>query len=378
MNTALIKNIKASFDIAPIMVFSPGRLNIIGEHTDYNNGFVLPAAIDKGIVCGIQKSNNNYCTITALDLKETFTLHLDRVAAITNGSWRNYIIGVVAEIQKKNKTLESFDLVFGGDIPEGAGLSSSAALENSVVFSLNELFNLQLSKEEMIHISQKAEHNYVGVHCGIMDQYASMYGKANQVILLDCENLNARYYDIDFQEYEILLINSNIKHSLAESAYNQRRETCEKVADALKVTSLRKANEEQLDTIKSTISQDSYEKALYVIQENNRVLEAANAIENNDLETLGTLLFESHKGLESLYDVSCKELDFLVKEAKLSEDVIGARMMGGGFGGCTINIIRKGKAKSFVETVLKSYNELFSKKLSWYHVSLSNGTHLIS
>lgn len=378
MDTQLIKNIRDSFNTKPILVFAPGRLNIIGEHTDYNDGFVLPAAIDKGIVCGIQKSNNNHCTITALDLNETYSFNLENVTAIAGGGWRNYIIGVVAEIQKKNKTIENFDLVFGGDIPEGAGLSSSAALENSAVYGLNELFKLQLSKEEMIHISQKAEHVYVGVNCGIMDQYASMYGKTNQVILLDCENLNARYYNIDFQEYELLLINSNVKHSLAESAYNQRRETCEKVSDILGISSLRKANEKQLNTIKSDITQDEYEKALYVIQENNRVLEAVNAIQNNDLKALGTLLFESHNGLQLLYDVSCEELDFFVHEAKHSQYVIGARMMGGGFGGCTINIIKKGTAETFVKALSKTYRESFSKELSWYHVSLSNGTHLIN
>jgi len=379
-NTELITYVKSSFETnyktKPVMVFSPGRINIIGEHTDYNDGFVLPAAIDMGIVTAIQKSNSSFSVITALNKNETHHFSLDKIESIPNGGWRNYVLGVIAEIQNKGRKLDNFNIVFGGNIPGGAGLSSSAALENSVVFGLNELFNLGLSKKDMIFISQKAEHNYVGVKCGIMDQYASMFGQKDTAILLDCQSLNASIVNIDLGDYEILLINTNVKHNLSESAYNNRRSVCEKVASILGINALRDATEKDLYGIKIQISEADYQKALYVIQENKRVLQASEAIKVQDLKMLGKLLYKSHNGLKEQYQVSCDELDFLVEQTKNTPEILGARMMGGGFGGCTINLIKK-DSKNVLDKLISSYQSKFNIQPSVYYVKISDGTKIL-
>ena len=361
----------------PLMVFSPGRLNIIGEHTDYNDGFVFPAAIDKGIYAAFGPSDSELCQVTALDMKESYEFTLDKVAPVENGDWRNYILGVVYGILDAGRNLAPFHLVFGGDIPEGAGLSSSAALENSVVFGLNELFKLGLSKEEMILISQKAEHNFVGVKCGIMDQFASMFGQKNKALLLDCRTISAKPYDIDLQEYQILLINTNVKHSLSDSAYNNRRAVCEKVASLLHAKALRDVNAKDLSSISEQVTAEQYQMALYVIQENERAQKAGIAMQENNISALGQLMYGSHHGLQHQYKVSCDELDFLVDLAKLNPNIAGSRMMGGGFGGCTINIIKKDAVKNYAEKTVAAYLEKFKNNCSVYEVSLSQGTHLI-
>ncbi|WP_372768441.1 galactokinase [Lutibacter sp.] len=380
-HTTLINQIKSSFlkifNKEPILIFSPGRINIIGEHTDYNDGFVFPAAINKGIITAIQKSISEFCTVVAADFNETFEFSLNNIQSIPNGGWKNYLLGVIAEIQKKGIKLEAFNIVFGGDIPVGSGLSSSAALENSIVFGLNELFRLGLTKKEMILISQKAEHNYVGVRCGIMDQYASMFGKKNNALFLDCRSVEANEINIDLKEYQLVLINTNVKHSLSESAYNDRRSVCEKVATMLNISALRDATEEDLLNIKTKISEEDYQKALYVIQENKRVQKATETLKFNDISALGKLLYESHNGLQNQYKVSCPELDFLVDKAKENSNIAGARMMGGGFGGCTINIIAKSATELFIKEISDAYQEKFNKECSVYFVEISEGTHLI-
>ena len=382
MNLHLIDHVKSNFKhkykTNPILVFAPGRINLIGDHTDYNDGYVFPAAIDKGIVAAINKSNAEHSSIIALDVNEQLNFTLENTQSISSSDWKNYVIGVVAEIQKVGKQIGNFNLVFGGDIPVGAGLSSSAALENSVVFGLNELFQLGLSKKDMIFISQKAEHNFASVKCGIMDQYASMFGKKDTAILLDCQSLIASIVEIDLREYEILLINTNVKHNLAESEYNERRSTCELVASLLNLKSLRDASEKDLFSIKHQISVDYYQKILYVIQENQRVTQAFDAIKNNDLELFGKLLYASHKGLQHQYKVSCDELDYLVNKAKNTQYVLGARMMGGGFGGCTINFIKKDAVSAYSDSIKKSYQKHFNKECSIYNITLSQGTHLIN
>ena len=382
MSKSLIKNIvnhyKSRFKDNLVLVKSPGRINLIGEHTDYNEGYVLPAAIDKSIVAAIGKSGNNVCSIFALDNNESYEFELKNIQPVENGGWRNYVIGVVAEIQKKGLKLEPFNVVFGGDIPQGAGLSSSAALENSIVFGLNELFDLKITKLEMIHISQKAEHNYAGVKCGIMDQYATMFGIKNCALFLDCKTLEATPINIDFKDYQLVLINTNVKHILVDAAYNERREVCEKVARLLNLNSLRKANESDLIRIKGKISESDYQKTLYVIQENNRVLKAVKFIKNNNIKALGNLLFKTHNGLQDQYEVSCKELDFLVDQAKSNQEVLGARMVGGGFGGCTINIVKSNGVKTFAEHMSNAYKHKFGADCSVYFVELSQGTHSLA
>lgn len=381
MNLALVEDVKSSFistfETEPLLVFSPGRINLIGEHTDYNDGFVFPAAVDKGIVAAIGKSNSRYCTATALDLDSTFEFELDKIQPSKDGSWKNYVLGVVAEIQNKNSEIGNFNIVFKGNIPAGAGMSSSAALENSVVFGLNELFNLGLSKHDMILISQKAEHNYVGVKCGIMDQYASMFGIENNALHLDCRTVESKPFEINFKDHQLMLINTNVKHSLSDSAYNDRRSACEHISELLGVKALRDATEADLEKVIKKVTPANYQKALYVIQENERTIKAAKAIENNELENLGDLMYQSHHGLSKQYKVSCDELDFLVDQAKKNKHVLGARMMGGGFGGCTINLIAKTEAKNFAEVASKAYKAKFNNDCSVYFVKLSNGTHLV-
>ncbi|WNH12713.1 galactokinase [Thalassobellus suaedae] len=278
---------------------------------------------------------------------------------------------------KKGITVDNFNITFSGNIPAGSGMSSSAALENAVVFGLNKLFDLGLTKTEMIIISQKAEHNYVGVNCGIMDQYASMFGIKNHALLLDCRTIKATPFEINFEKHELMLINTNVKHSLSDSAYNDRRSVCEKVSSMLNIKALRDATEADLEKVKDTISNEDFQKALFVIEENKRAENASKAMTDGDLKTLGALIYSSHDGLQNQYKVSCDELDFLVQQAKENQDILGARMMGGGFGGCTINLIAKTAVDQFKTSVSKAYKAKFDKDCSIYSVELSDGTHLI-
>lgn len=368
-----------TFHKEPILIFSPGRINIIGEHTDYNEGFVFPAAIDLGVAIAIQKSNNKQSRVFAYDKDEHLTYDSQKpIKPIENGGWKNYVLGVFIELQDKNINISSFDLIFGGNIPGGAGLSSSAAIENGIIYAVNHLYNLHLSKKEMILISQKAEQNSVGVNCGIMDQYASMFGEEQCALLLDCSTVVSKKIHISLSGYELLLINSNVKHNLAEDSYNDRRRSCEKIARALNVKSLRYATKQSLQEIESIVSPENYEKAIYVIEENERVLNAEKAIENNDFYALGMLLYESHEGLKNLYKVSCDELDFLVDATKNNPNVLGARMIGGGFGGCTLNLIKTGKVEEFLVEVLEKFKNKFGKPCTPISVKISQGTSVVN
>ena len=368
-----------TFHKEPILIFSPGRINIIGEHTDYNEGFVFPAAIDLGVAIAIQKSNNKQSRVFAYDKDEHLTYDSQKpIKPIENGGWKNYVLGVFIELQDKNINISSFDLIFGGNIPGGAGLSSSAAIENGIIYAVNHLYNLHLSKKEMILISQKAEQNSVGVNCGIMDQYASMFGEEQCALLLDCSTVVSKKIHISLSGYELLLINSNVKHNLAEDSYNDRRRSCEKIASALNVKSLRYATKKSLQEIESIVSPENYEKAIYVIEENERVLNAEKAIENNDFYALGMLLYESHEGLKNLYKVSCDEIDFLVDATKNNPNVLGARMIGGGFGGCTLNLIKTGKVEEFLVEVLEKFKNKFGKPCTPISVKISQGTSVVN
>ncbi|WP_158973673.1 galactokinase [Cellulophaga sp. L1A9] len=382
MNKKLIKEVKKSFKkqfkTKPLIVFSPGRINLIGEHTDYNEGFVFPAAINKGIALAIGRSDAKVSNTYALNKEELYEFKVENIEPLKDGGWRNYVLGVVSELQKIDKHVGDFNSVFAGDIPGGAGMSSSAALENSFVFGLNTLFDLGLSKNEMILVSQKAEHNFAGVKCGIMDQYASMFGKKNSALLLDCRTIKSKAYKIDFKEYKLMLINTNVKHDLSESAYNDRRAVCEKISRLLHIDALRDASKEDLDQIKVDITKEEYQKALYVLNENNRVKQFAEAIIKDDIQMLGNLLYQSHDGLSRNYKVSCVELDFLVERAKQNPNVLGSRMMGGGFGGCTISLVKKEAYKSFKRDISKKFKEEFNKKCSVYSVKLSKGTQVVN
>lgn len=364
------------------LLFSPGRINLIGEHTDYNEGFVMPGAIDKGIYMAFARNHQNVIRMYSLDLREEAVISLDEIQPIST-PWANYILGVVHELQKIKSNILGFDLVFGGDIPIGAGLSSSAALESGVGLALNRLFNLSLQKLQIIQAGQRAEHSFVGVRCGIMDQFASVMGKEGHLIQLDCRSLDHKYNPWAIEGYQILLCNSKVKHSLAESQYNQRRLECETGVKALQkkypdVKSLRDVNLYMLNEVKEHLSDEIYKRCSYVIEENNRVLEASSALTEGNVQHLGSLLFESHQGLSEKYEVSCEELDFMVSLAHNNEAVSGARMMGGGFGGCTINLVKESKVNNVKKQFEQAYFEEFKIKLECYEVNLQNGTHLIS
>lgn len=384
--TKLTDKIKSLFidkhNTSPLLIQSPGRINLIGEHTDYNDGFVLPAAIDRYISCAIGKNGHaDRCSVYAADFRETCEFSLTDVKPQEKGSWKNYVLGVVAEIQKTGRELSGFDIVFGGNIPNGAGLSSSAALENSIAFGLNQLFDLGISRRDMTLISQQAEHHFAGVKCGIMDQFASMLGQKDHALFLDCRTLDYTPVRVDFANHELLLINTNVKHSLADSAYNDRRIACETGVELLQtkfphIKALRDATEDDLLGVKPLMDTEVYTRCLYIIQENNRVQQAVTAMGDDDISKLGSLLFASHKGLQHQYEVSCPELDYLVEKAKQNSDITGSRMMGGGFGGCTINIVKKGTADRFVQDIEQEYTRKFDKKISTYNVALTDGTGL--
>ena len=368
---------KVLFNEAPELFFAPGRINIIGEHTDYNDGFVMPAAIDKGIGVAITKSDQKITKVFALDVGQSHDIDINNVRPIENGGWRNYVLGVIGELQESGYHVGNFNLLFSGNIPEGAGMSSSAALENSIALALNNLFDLKLSKKHLIRIAQKAEHNYARVNCGIMDQYASMFGEKHSALLLDCRSMDSQAYQIDFKQYKLLLINTNVKHHLAESAYNNRRAVCEKVSKSLGVKALRDAKVDQLKSIENQLSAGDFQKALYIIEENQRVLDFFESAKVGNIDKCGALLFASHQGLSQQYQVSCEELDFLVDYAVSYDGVIGARMMGGGFGGCTINLVHEDKLKAYIKEVSAAYEERFDRSCSIYKVRLSEGARQI-
>lgn len=366
-----------------VKVFSPGRINIIGEHTDYNGGFVLPAAINKGISAKIKLNGHaSRCTFHALDLNEKAEFDWAIDAPAQKG-WQNYLIGVIEELRKGGAHLRGVDISFSGNVPIGSGMSSSAALECSIAYGLNELFNLGFSKISLVKIAQKAEHNYVGTMCGIMDQFASMMGEADRVMLLDCRSLEYKYLPLELGDYEILIYNTNVSHSLSDSNYNTRREECEKGVSVLqkhfqKVELLRDVTLEMLQTVKNELSKTVYQRCHYVISENNRVLAAAEALQAGNLKELGQLMYKSHEGLSKDYEVSCQELDFLVEQTYDKNYVLGARMMGGGFGGCTINLIEKSKSKEFVAESAILYEEKFGFAPSPYYLSIENGTRVVA
>ena len=381
MNKKLVNKVKNSFKVQfktkPLIVFSPGRINLIGEHTDYNDGFAFPAAINKGIALAISKSALNVSKVYAINKEELYEFTTENIKPLLDGGWRNYVLGVVAELQNLGKKLGNFNSVFAGNIPGGAGMSSSAALENSFVYGLNDLFELGLTKNEMILVSQKAEHNFAGVKCGIMDQYASMFGVKKSALLLDCRTIESKPYKIDFKEYKLMLINTNVKHDLSESAYNDRREVCEKISSLLQISALRDASKEDLDELIGKISDEEYQKALYIINENNRVKQFSEAINKDDIAALGNLLYQSHEGLSTKYKVSCEELDFLVDSAKECPNVLGARMMGGGFGGCTLNIVTESNAEEVVNSILSSYKEKMGMDGESYFIEIKEGCKIL-
>jgi len=360
------------------IVRSPGRINLIGEHTDYNNGFVLPAAINLGISIAIAPNDTETCHIYSIDYEETCSFSLKDLKPTQEQGWANYIMGVVDEFQKAGKKLKGFDCAFGGDIPIGSGLSSSAALECGIGYALDQLFELQLERWDLIKMAQKAEHNFAGVQCGIMDQFAVIQGKKDHFIRLDCYSLEFEYFPFKDSQFSIVLCNSMVKHALVDSEYNNRRQECESGVKVLKsrwpfIDSLRDASMDELEQVRTELDPIIYNRCKYVLEENERVLQAGNDLHHNDLPAVGEKLYQSHQGLSELYEVSCEELDFLVQFTKDIPEVLGSRMMGGGFGGCTINLVENNFVDKFEGLVKSAYREKFNLELETYRISIEDG-----
>ncbi len=365
-----------------LTVKAPGRINLIGEHTDYNEGFVMPAAIQKAATVYIEKREDSTIHLFAEDLKESYTLNLDTVTK-SSKDWANYIIGVIAQFQKLVTIPTGFTLRLKSDVPIGAGLSSSAAIECAIAFAINELFALGLDRMQLTKMAQKAEHEYAGVLCGIMDQFASMFGKKDQVILLDCKTMHYQYYPLKLSNYDIVLLDTQIKHALASSEYNTRRAECEQGISLIQqrypsTKSLREVSMDMLnECVDSSQMTKVYNRCKYVIEEIERTQAAAKDLQEGQLAAFGQKMFATHDGLSLLYEVSCPELDFLVKEVKDNPNVIGARMMGGGFGGCTINLIKKEATASVVQKLVASYHKTFQKNLLSYEVNIDDGASIL-
>ncbi|WKK66479.1 galactokinase [Lutimonas zeaxanthinifaciens] len=361
-----------------VQIDSPGRINLIGEHIDYNGGLVLPAAIDKKISFSFKKNGSNTCEIHSVNLNSSFTIDLSEISR-SESEWQNYILGVIYHIDAlKAGSVKGFDCVFESNLPIGSGISSSAALECGMAKGLNELFNIGLTDLEMIKLSRDAEHTFVGTKCGIMDQFAVMKGKENKLLLLNCDTLDYKYIPADFSPYTVVLLNTNVSHSLASSEYNVRRDECNTALGAIQkkypeYNSLAEIEPEVIEEFRPILPEKVYNRALYVSREQRRTLEAVECLEKNDLKGFGDCLYRSHEGLQHLYEVSCKELDFLVDFSKDHKYVIGSRMMGGGFGGCTINLIQSQKVDKFIEKVSDAYRKMFDLELTPIEVKISSG-----
>lgn len=362
---------------------SAGRINLIGEHTDYNGGFVFPGAIDKGIMCEIRPNGTDTVMAYAIDLKDRVEFKVNDPEG-PRTSWARYIYGIIQEMKKLGVDVKGFNIAFAGDVPLGAGMSSSAAMESCFAYALNDLFgDNKVSKWDMVLAGQATEHNYCGVKCGIMDQFASIFGKEGKLMRLDCRSREFEYYPFEPNGYKLVLLDSVVKHELASSAYNDRRKSCENVVAALKnkyadrtIETLRDANWEMLDSVKNEVSEEDMKRATYVLGEKDRVLAVCEALNAGDYEKVGQMMYETHNGLSKDYEVSCEELDFLVEIAR-KNGVTGSRIMGGGFGGCTINLVKDELYDRFINDAVAEYKEKFNKQLKIYNVVISDGAHKV-
>lgn len=381
LTTTILTQFTQRYGRQPLLVAAPGRINFIGEHTDYNEGFVLPAAVDKRIYVAIAENGTNRINVFASQLKEEASFTIDDHQP--RSGWINYLIGVAYFLQQTGGVIRGVDVWIDGDIPVGAGMSSSAALCSGFGFALNHLFQLDFSRMELALIGQKTEHQFVGVKCGIMDQFASLHGKAGHAMKLDCRSMEFEYVPFHFPDHRIVLINSMVKHELASSEYNIRREQCEEGVHLLQkyypdIRSLRDVSYEQLTRHWKEFHALVYDRCSYVVNENQRLLAACDALRRDDLQGLGDMMYASHKGLSKRYQVSCKELDLLVDLVRHEKGVVGARMMGGGFGGCTINIVKEDSVASLVEKVRAAFAAQTGVTPEAYVMQLEDGVKVIS
>ncbi len=379
---ATVANVfKQQFNVVPLIASAPGRINLIGEHTDYNNGFVLPAAIDKAAYIGIHKRTDDAIHLYAIDMDEHFITTV-QVLNKVEFHWSGYLLGIVDQLKKMGASITGFNAVLTCNVPIGGGMSSSAAIECATIFALNQLFQLQLQRLDMVKLAQQAENQFVGVKCGIMDMFASMMGKKDHVIQLDCSNLHYTYFPLALQNYKIVLLDTQVKHSLASGQYNIRRQQCEQGVSIIQkkypqVKSLRDVTIEMLDNdfIKQ-VGIVIYHRCVFIVQEIERVAAACIDLQNNDLENFGKKMYAAHEGLSKLYQVSCTELDLLVDLAKNETAIIGARMMGGGFGGCTINLIEQNAIEDIYNRFSKKYELHTGKQLKMYITTPQDGAQI--
>ena len=381
MDTRIIEEkFKSLFGNDYMVYTSPGRVNLIGEHTDYNGGFVFPGAIDKGIYAAINPNGTDKVRAYSVDYEGQVEFGMNEEDA-PQESWARYIFGVCREMKKRGFEPKGFDTVFVGDVPLGAGMSSSAALESTFANALNEIFNLNIDRFELARIGQSTEHNYCGVKCGIMDQFASVFGKKGHLMRLNCATMEFEYFPFNPEGYKVVLLDTVVKHELASSAYNKRRESCENACAHIKarhpeVNYLSDATMAMLDEVKAEISEEDYMRAVYVIGEKQRVLDVCAALEKGDYATVGDRMFGTHYGMSKEYEVSCEELDFLNDVAKQC-GVTGSRVMGGGFGGCTINLVKEDLYDNFIATAKKEYLAKYNREPKVYDVVISDGARRI-
>ena len=383
MNKAEVSALFAQqFNEAPSFVIaSPGRINLIGEHVDYNSGFVLPAAIDKYMYVAVSQRNDSQILLHATDLNQNFQTNLDAALQPSSSGWPNYVLGVIDELRKDGHVVSGFNMLITGNIPIGAGVSSSAALECATVFACKHLFDLDISKQSMVITAQRAENNFVGVNCGVMDQFASMFGKADHVIKLDCADLSYTYFPFKLEGISIVLFDTFVKHSLASSEYNTRRQECETGLAVLRqqfsITSFREATLAMLDTVADSISDKVYNRCKYVIEEIARMEAACNHLLAGEIGAFGTRMYETHMGLSELYEVSCPELDCIVENCKKENDIVGARMMGGGFGGCVIALVQTANVEVLYNRINTAYQNKFGRNMGKYLMQIGDGTRLL-
>lgn len=376
MQSKISSIFKEKFGKEGVVYASAGRINLIGEHTDYNGGFVFPGAIDKVIMAEIAPNGTDTVNVFSVDLNESATFGLEEENAPSE-QWARYIFGVCREIIKRGGKVEGFDAVFAGNVPLGAGLSSSAALESCFAFALNDLFNGNtIDKFELARIGQSTEHNYCGVNCGIMDQFASVFGKKDNLMRLDCRSMEFEYFPFKADGYKLVLLDSKVKHALVDSPYNKRRQSCERVAATLGVETLRDADMKMLNAVRGDITAEDYFRAKFVIEEKDRVLAVCDALVKGDFETVGQKMYETHHGLSKDYEVSCEELDFL-NDVAARCGVTGSRIMGGGFGGCTINLVKDELYDQFIATAKKEFNDAYGHEPVVIPVVISDGARRI-
>ena len=381
MHPQLLPTFNSNFSGSPLIAFAPGRINLIGEHTDYQEGFVFPAAVKQGIWVAIQKNDSRFCRLISADFRQEFSFDLDSLAP-KKGHWANYAMGMCALMKQSGYEVMGFDMVIGGNIPVGSGLSSSAALSVGIGTAISALFDFDIPKKNLALYAQKSEHLYAEVKCGIMDPYASAFGVKGKALLLDCRSNTHREIPVDLNKYSLILVNSKVKHSLADSAYNKRREACEESVRMLQanypeIKTLRDLSISDLGKIEEILPKSLFPKAKHVITECDRVHEAAKALQSGDLITFGRLLDASHTSLSQDFEVSCPELDFLAQMATSMPEALGSRMMGGGFGGCTINLVRTDFLEIFKNHIQIGYEKRFLKSPEFIPVEVSEGARML-